>query len=158
MKKCFKCGLVKAIDEYYKHPQMADGHLGKCKNCTKDNVRTNYSEKRDKYREYDAHRQRHSITRILNHRYSQIRQRVEGRAIRDYGVRGKGVLTREEWEEWTKSNMDTFNALYSEWKSNGFTRGLTPSIDRVNNDLSYTQDNIRWITLSENAIKGTRTI
>jgi len=35
MKKCFKCGLEKDLSEYYKHPNMGDGHLGKCKDCTK---------------------------------------------------------------------------------------------------------------------------
>ena len=38
MKVCFKCGIEKPLTDYYKHPQMGDGHLGKCKICTKNDT------------------------------------------------------------------------------------------------------------------------
>jgi len=44
-KKCFKCGQVKLFDDFYKHPRMADGRLGKCKICTRKDTRSRWLEK-----------------------------------------------------------------------------------------------------------------
>jgi len=41
-KKCFKCGVTKSLDDFYAHPQMADGHLNKCVKCTKKDVLNDY--------------------------------------------------------------------------------------------------------------------
>lgn len=35
-KSCIICNKVKPLGEYYKHSQMGDGHLNKCKQCTKE--------------------------------------------------------------------------------------------------------------------------
>lgn len=38
-KICFKCNIDKPLYEYYKHKQMGDGHLNKCKDCTKKDTK-----------------------------------------------------------------------------------------------------------------------
>lgn len=40
MKPCIKCGVTKSLTEFYAHPKMADGRLGKCKSCTKIDANT----------------------------------------------------------------------------------------------------------------------
>jgi hypothetical protein len=57
MKRCFKCGEVKNLDMFYRHKQMADGHLNKCKECTKNDVKLDRINSPNA-REYDKKRWR----------------------------------------------------------------------------------------------------
>ena len=54
-KTCFKCGDTKPLDEFYSHKRMADGHLNKCKECTKRDVKMD-RRINPRAREYDAMR------------------------------------------------------------------------------------------------------
>jgi hypothetical protein len=38
MKTCFKCNKLLPVSDFYTHKEMANGHLGKCKVCTKYDV------------------------------------------------------------------------------------------------------------------------
>lgn len=57
-KKCFKCKKTKEIKHFYKHGQMADGYLGKCKLCIKKYTKERYysPEGRKKVIEYERKR------------------------------------------------------------------------------------------------------
>lgn len=53
MKTCFKCQQSKPQTEFYKHAAMADGRLGKCKECAKADVIRHRQENWERVRAYD---------------------------------------------------------------------------------------------------------
>ena len=57
MKQCFKCKETKPLNEFYKHAGMADGHLNKCKVCTRLDASTRrFGSKREEVLAYDRAR------------------------------------------------------------------------------------------------------
>lgn len=73
VKKCIKCNIEKVVSEYYKHKQMADGFLNKCKECCKieSNIRYDKLCQNDEFLEKERIRQREKYKRLgyyLNHK------------------------------------------------------------------------------------------
>ena len=56
MKICFKCGQSKTLIEFYKRLETVDGHLNKCKVCTKNDAKASYRINIDKRKEYGRKR------------------------------------------------------------------------------------------------------
>ena len=89
-KTCFKCGGTKPLSAFYKHPGMADGHLNKCKECNKRDVRENRNDKIDYYLAYDRMR-------------ANIPKRVEARkayAQTDHGI----AVANKSKRQWSERN------------------------------------------------------
>lgn len=55
-KKCFKCLCSLPLEAFYKHAQMGDGRLNKCKACTKKDVGEHRQLNLEKIRAYDKMR------------------------------------------------------------------------------------------------------
>ena len=71
MKTCFKCNQAKPLSDFYKHNRMADGHLNKCKECTKCEVKSRRMDDviGEKIRAYDRNRgNRQTAESIRNYR------------------------------------------------------------------------------------------
>jgi hypothetical protein len=64
-KVCRECGQELPLTDFYKHSEMADGHLNKCKRCVRNRVSKHRSEHLDRIREYDRERGK------LEHRMKQ---------------------------------------------------------------------------------------
>lgn len=143
MKKCKDCKKEKARELFY-------GVQGECKECTKK--RTTKWAKDNNYEQY---RQRYSLKRIFSHRYTSMKQRVDGGANRKYKVEGTSIFSKKAFIEWCykPENFKKFNLIWNNWKENKFKRKLSPSIDRIDNNKCYTLKNIQWLTQSNNASK-----
>lgn len=73
-KTCFKCQRTLDIEQFYKHLRMGDGHLNKCKDCTKKDVSSNYGNRREQYAKYERDRRKRPERKAKALSYQQKRR------------------------------------------------------------------------------------
>ena len=76
LKLCFKCLRNLPLSEFYRHPKMADGHLNKCKECTRLDAARYAALNHEKVKERERTR-------------NQRPERVYARALRQKLLRAK---------------------------------------------------------------------
>lgn len=74
-KTCFKCGRTLPISKFYKLSHARDGYMGKCKDCTKEDVRQNYAKKSkdEAYMEKERVRGREKYLRLYSSGQKSLR-------------------------------------------------------------------------------------
>jgi ribosomal protein S27AE len=90
MKRCRECGETKPLDHFYAHPQMADGHLNKCKPCVKARVAEHRKRNIDQVRAYDR-------ARADNPERVALRQQVAERCKTDPELKARRQQLRQDW-------------------------------------------------------------
>lgn len=91
-------------------------------------------------------RRRHTLSGCMSKIYNS--QRINSK------IRGHGLLPYNKYEliDWVLKQPQAWT-VYERWKLSNYDINLTPSIDRIEDDLGYSFDNIRIITWEDNRAK-----
>lgn len=113
------------------------------------------AEYRAKTNNASTHKYEKSVNGFLMRLYRNMTERVDGtQRKKKHLYYGKSILPKEEFYKYAKNSKE-FNKMFKVWENSNYNRKLTPTIDRINVDLGYELDNMRWLTHSENSKLGT---
>lgn len=98
-KRCFKCLCEKPLEAFYAHARMADGLLGKCKECTKKDASAHRMANLEVARAYDKSRanlphRRALASRVMSAWKAAFPERREAHHKVAYALR-TGALTKQ---------------------------------------------------------------
>ena len=91
MKTCFKCNKEKPLVDFYKHLEMADGYLGKCKVCTKLDANKHRLKNLEKVREYDRKRSKEPHRIALSKEQTKMWREADARRTQCHNAVARAI-------------------------------------------------------------------
>ena len=86
--------------------------------------------------------------------YRNMSSRVLGiQKQKQHLYQNKSLLSREAFYSWA-NNSDIFHSMFQVWENSGYDRKLCPTVDRKDSSKGYEEENMRWLTHSENSALG----
>ncbi len=134
-KKCTNCNLVKNISEFSRYNKTKQWYKTKCKLCINKN--------KIKYRRT----KKGLIDRIYFNQ--KVHSKRRGHVMPTYSF--------DEFKQWI-NNHKNFTKLFNSWVFAEFDKNLIPSVDRVNDYLPYSINNITLTVWSKNNNRGNEDI
>ena len=131
MKKCSKCKVIKSKSEFSKRRAYKDGLKYYCKSCSQ---KINHDLRRTK---------EGVVQRIYDHQKQTSKRRNHL----------PPTYTKLELKWWMFS-QPIFHNLFKDWEIAEYNKNSKPSVDRINDNLGYTLDNIQLMTWDQNNQKG----
>jgi hypothetical protein len=86
-------------------------------------------------------------SRTINSKINSIYRRQRKSSIKREHI--LPIYSLEWFTEWCLNNK-IFITLFNNWVNSGYNTDLAPSVDRVNNEIGYTETNIQVMTWKEN--------
>ena len=130
-KVCFKCEMSKPLDDFYPHPRMADGHLNKCKSCTKRDMHDRYGVTRDARRNYERAREATEGRKAWCANQQRLRRQREPEKVRARDAVARAIragrLVRLPCE---RCSSETVEAHHDDYTTPLIVRWLCPPCHR----------------------------
>lgn len=130
-KTCTQCETIKLLSEFAKDKRAKDGCQSQCKGC--HNIESKAYQKT----------KRGLVARMYNSQRGNSKRR--GHTPPTY--------SKQELLEWLYSQKK-FHVLFDNWKRLDFQTMYIPSVDRKDDYIGYTLNNIQLVTWQENKDKG----
>lgn len=156
-KVCRTCRTEKPLEEFHVRRDCQLGVAAHCAECkgaaqttrVKALMQTNPQKVLGLQRNYGK-----TLGGKIMMSYHNMRGRVLGlQARKAHLYKGLPIMPRHEFYTWALKD-ERLKEVFAIWVASGYSKRLSPSVNRIDPALGYVAGNIEWLTHSENSRLG----